>query len=342
MGATGDREEASPPIRVGILGAARIVRSALLGPASRTEGIEVVAVASRDRDRADAFARKRGIPSVAHGYQALIDDDTIDAVYVPLPAALHAERTIAAAQAGKHVLVEKPFTSNARTAAEVAAATRESGVVVMEAYHSHYHPLQTRLRALLASGVLGPIRNTHATFCVPIPPGRDIRWNKSLGGGGLLDVGYYPLRQLRELFAEPNRILHAAARDRDGIDRHLEASLVFPGDVHGTMVCSIWSPRIFAASLTVRGDAATARVSMPYHPQAGARLRVSGKQIRQAEHVDRISTYDLQLRAFRDAIRTGTQPDTDSEAAVRQLRVIDDIYTAAGLEPRPGSGGVLG
>ena len=131
------------PIRIGVLGAARITNQALVKPAGRMQEVEVVAVAARDRSRAERYAAKRGIPGVLESYEALVNDPGIDAVYNPLPNGLHGRWTIAALEAGKHVLCEKPFTANAEEADEVAAVARGSGLVCMEAFHYRYHPCST-------------------------------------------------------------------------------------------------------------------------------------------------------------------------------------------------------
>src|SRR5882672_9684205 len=133
------------PLRIGVLGAARIVPAALIRPARKVSGVTVAAVAARDADRARAFANRHGIPATQPDYRALIEDPALDAIYVPLPNGLHAEWTLAALAAGKHVLCEKPLTSNADQAGQVATAAAGSGLVVMEAFHYRYHPLIARV-----------------------------------------------------------------------------------------------------------------------------------------------------------------------------------------------------
>src|SRR4051794_30906018 len=155
------------PVRLGILGAAGIVRDALVRPAAKVHGVEVAAIAARDPDRAAAHATKHRIAKVHRSYEDLLADPEIDAVYLPLPSALHARWTIAAIESGKHVLCEKPFTSNAAAAEEVAAVAAGSDVVVMEAYHSHYHPIRQRLHEILDSGELGEIRSAVAVAGAP-------------------------------------------------------------------------------------------------------------------------------------------------------------------------------
>jgi predicted dehydrogenase len=326
---------AASPVRVGVLGAAGIARDAVVVPARDLEGVQVSAIAARDPRRAQRFADKHGIPRIHSSYEALLSDQTIDAVYVPLPAAHHERWATAALEAGKHVLVEKPFTSNAATAERLAQRAAHADTIVMEAYHSGHHPLQQQLRTIINSGTLGTITSASAAFCAPIPPGKNLRWNLALGGGGLLDVGYYPVRLLRDLFGEVRHIDSAHAHQRDGIDRLLTASLTFDSNIRGDIVSSIWSRRLLDMSLTVIGTAATLKVSWPYHPQNGSKIRINGPGIQVRARANRLSSYSYQLAAFRDAIRDGAPIGTDAAAAAAQMRSIDEIYAAAGMQPRP-------
>ncbi|MDN4616351.1 Gfo/Idh/MocA family oxidoreductase [Leifsonia sp. F6_8S_P_1B] len=322
-------------IRVGIIGAARVAPSALLRPAAEVDGVTVTSVASRDQARARSFARRHAIARALASYEDLLNDEEVDAVYIATPAAHHARWIMAAIAAGKHVLCEKPFTSNATSARAVEAAALDApGLVVMEAYHSAYHPFQQRLRDVIASGDLGTVVSARATFAIPLISRKAIQWNPALGGGGLLDVGYYPLRQLRELFGEPERILESRAWAKDGVDRRFEATMLFPHGVQTQVVSAIWSHRVLASHLEVVGDRGRLQASWPYHPQSGTRMVVESGQSRRKEVADRRPTYAFQLEAFRDAIRSGVPPITGPAQAAAQLKAIDDLYGAAGLRPR--------
>src|SRR6202043_2465089 len=157
------------------------------------------AVAARDRSRAEAFAARYSVPTIHDSYEALLADPSLDAVYIPLPNALHAQWTLAALEAGKHVLCEKPFTSNAAQAREVAAAAQGSGLVVMEAFHYRYHPLARRMSELVHGGQLGRIRQVSVAFCFPLLRRSDIRYDFGLAGGALMDAGCYAVHCLRLL-----------------------------------------------------------------------------------------------------------------------------------------------
>src|SRR5439155_480090 len=157
-----------------VLGAAKIAPAALIKPARKLDEIDVRAIAARDRAKAESFAAKHGIPNVHDGYQALIDDPSIDAIYNPLPNGLHGRWTIAALEAGKHVLCEKPFTANADEAEAVAAVADRSRRVVMEAFHYRYHPLIDRILEIVRAE-LGTVRHVETWMIIPLPSRRDIR-----------------------------------------------------------------------------------------------------------------------------------------------------------------------
>lgn len=186
------------PLRIGVLGAARITERSLTGPA-RATGHRLVAVAARDRARAEAFAAAHGVARVASSYAELVADPEIDVVYNPLANGLHGPWNLAALAAGKHVLSEKPSASNAREAAEVRAAAARAGTVFMEAFHYLFHPVTRRLHELLASGELGELRHAEALVAIPAPPDTDPRWSLPLAGGALMDLGCYGLHALRML-----------------------------------------------------------------------------------------------------------------------------------------------
>ncbi len=202
------------PLRVGVLGAARIAPAAIVGPARRNPEVEVVAVAARHRGRAESFAAKHGIGRVVDSYEQLVSDPEVDAVYNPLPNGLHGRWTMAAVAAGKHVLCEKPFTANAEEAREVAAAAEGSGLVVMEAFHYRYHPLFARVLDLIATGAVGTVRHVEAQLCFPLLSAKDIRWDLALAGGATMDAGCYPIHMVRHLVGAEPSVTSARARLR--------------------------------------------------------------------------------------------------------------------------------
>ncbi|TWX34132.1 Gfo/Idh/MocA family oxidoreductase [Frigoribacterium sp. ACAM 257] len=324
------------PIRVGMIGTAAVAPIALIAPAQKVSGVDVVAIADREPGRARAFASRHGIPHVDRTFEELLENPGVDAVYIAAAASHHEHLVTAAVRAGKHVLCEKPFTSNAGAAREVLrVAAASPGVVVMEAYHPAYHPLQQLIRNVLKSGQLGQITAARAVHAVPVISRAADPWKRELGGGGLLDAGYYPVRQLRELFGEPQSILDARAWSKGEVDRRFESRMLFAKNIQGSIVSSIWSRTLLASRLEVTGDNGALTVSWPYHPQMGARLTVRAGGVRRVRPIKRRSSYIYQLEAFRDAILTGARPLTSAADSVAQIETIDALYFRAGLAARP-------
>lgn len=325
----------SAPLRFGILGAARIAPMALVTPARRVPEAEIAAIAARDVTRARAFAAKHGIAKVHDSYDALLADSAIDAVYNPLPNGLHCEWTIRALRAGKHVLCEKPIASNAEEAARMADAARESGRKLVEAFHWRYHPLAARMKAILASGAIGAPRHYEAWFAIPLFLRGDIRWRLDLGGGALMDTGCYPISMLRHLSeAEPEVVSATALLRAPGVDRRVEAELRFADGRTGKIGCSMWSSTLLKVALRVTGERGAMHVINPLAPHLWHRLRVTSPSGTVTERVAGESTYVHQLRAFVDHVRNAAPVPTGPDDAVANMRVIDAIYRAAGLQPR--------
>ena len=320
-------------LTIGVLGAARITRDALVRPASQLDGVEVAALAARDPRRAADAARSLRIPRVHDSYTSLLADKSIDAVYNPLPNGLHGRWTMAAIAAGKHVLCEKPFTANADEARTVARAAAGSGLIVMEAHHSSHHPQTKRAAELVRSGILGELVSAQASFIVPMPPSHDIRWNLALAGGSLMDLGCYPLRWLRDVLGVVPTVTSATAHDRDGIDASMDARLDYAG-TRARVRAAMWSRRLLVITAEVRGTAGVMKVRMPFMPQLKGRIRVDGPGMRVRERADPRSSYSFQLEAFRDAVVAGGPNITDSDAAVETMETIDEIYRAAGMDAR--------
>ena len=179
-------------LRFGILGAARIAPKALVAPVRQSERACLTAVAARDRERARHFAQEHGIPGCDGSYEALLRREDVNAVYIALPASLHAPWTLAALEANKHVLCEKPFAGNAGDATRMVAAAGEHNRVLMEAMHYRFHPLAERIRAILASGEIGQVIHVDAVFDAPIRDTSDIRHTFALGGGAMMDLAVTP------------------------------------------------------------------------------------------------------------------------------------------------------
>lgn len=324
------------PLRIGVLGAARIAPTALIAPARSMEGVEIAGVAARQPDRAAAFARRHRIAGVYPSYEALIADPAIDAVYNPLPNSLHGRWTIAALEAGKHVLCEKPFTANAQEAEAVAAVARRTGLIVMEAFHYRYHALVARALSIIASGELGDVRHIAATFRFHLPGKDDIRWRLPLGGGATMDAGCYAIHMVRTLAAAEPTVRTARAKlHSPGVDQLMQAELDFADGRTGAVTAAMRGWPLFAIAARVEGTAGTLRIANFVMPHLWNRLTIETQAGRRKERVaSHPSSYAAQLAAFLTAVRTGVPPITDVNDAIANMRVIDACYAAAGLEPR--------
>jgi predicted dehydrogenase len=323
----------SAPIRIGILGAADIAPEALVDPARSVEEVEISGVAARDPKRAKQFAADHGIPRVFDSYEALLADPDIDLVYNPTPNGLHGRWTVAAVQAGKHVLCEKPFTANATEAREVADAIARTDRIVIEAFHYRYHPLIVRALEITRSGELGKLVSIEAGFGGKGRPLDDIRWSLPLAGGALMDVGCYPVHLVRTLIGSQPTVLSASAdMSETGVDADMTIDLQFPDGITGRVRTSMQSPTQFIYA-TVTGEDGVLEIENPFIPMKGNSLTVrSGSDVR-TETTTTEPSYLFQLRAVTDVLLRGAPVITDTADAIANMDVIDATYRAAGLEP---------
>ncbi|GGW56279.1 Gfo/Idh/MocA family protein [Streptomyces griseoloalbus] len=327
------------PLRIGILGAARITERSLIAPA-RAGGHRLVAVAARDRSRAETFAAAHGVERTLGSYAALLADPEVDVVYNPLANGLHGPWNVAALAAGKHVLTEKPSASNAREAEEVREAAARSGTVFMEAFHYLFHPVTRRLHELLASGELGELRHAEAMVATPAPQDTDPRWSLALAGGALMDLGCYSLHALRMLAPWAGgapRLLAARAGERrgaSGVDEWLDAELGFPGGATGTARCHMAYDRLEMSIRVVgsRGEATAPNFVLPHRDDRVVVRTADGER---TEHLGTRSSYTYQLEAFAARVREAAPLALGTDDAVTTMRLIDACYEAAGFAPRP-------
>ena len=314
---------------MGLLAASRIAEAAVVEP--RVEGVEITAVAARDFDRAQAAAERWKVPTAFGSYEELLSSGEVDAVYIATPASLHRRWTVAALEAGLHVLCEKPFAANAEDARVMADAAAGSDLVVMEAFHWRYHPLVSQMASILPT--VGEIRRVEAVFNAQIPPG-DIRWDIALGGGSTMDLGCYCIQWVRWVVGSDPRVTAGRAEATpDGVDIWLEAELEWESGVVGSIRSSMAEDR--EATLVVTGSAGVMRVDNPTAPQGGSSVTVERDGSAETHSVDRSSTYTHQLVAFRDAVLHAKPFPTTADDAVRNMEIVDACYRAAGLEPRP-------
>ena len=259
-------------MRIGVIGAAGITGRALIEPARKLDEVEVAAVAARDPERAAEFAKEHGIPVVHRSYDELLADDSLDAIYVPLANSLHAQWTIAALEAGHHVLCEKPFASNAAQAAEMVAAAERTGRVLVEAYHWRYHPVASRMLEL--AGAIGPLEELETRFSAGIPS-ENVRYQLDLAGGSFMDLGCYCMHMVRTIAGDPEVISATAVEGPKGIDLSMEAVLRFPDSIDAVVSCSMIGQTSWPESMFVRarGRNGDLKVLNPMAPQMGHRIQ---------------------------------------------------------------------
>jgi len=313
-------------LRLGLLSTARINRSFV--EAARASGrVEIVAVASRDSDRARAYAREHRIPRAVPGYDALLAADDVDAVYVSLPNALHAEWSIRGLEAGKHVLCEKPLTRDPVEAEAAFAAADTAGRVLMEAFMYRHHPQTRRVVELLESGAIGRVRAADADFTFPLADLEDIRARPQLGGGSLMDVGCYCVSGARLLFGEPERVVGEQVLAETGVDAAFHGTLRFADDVVVQFVASFALP--VHQRLELFGEEGSLLVEAPWRTDWGGDLVLTRGGRVERTPVEPVDSYALQLENFADAAEGRAEPRVTREDSLGQARTIAALYSAA-------------
>ncbi|MGB3811373.1 MAG: Gfo/Idh/MocA family oxidoreductase [Parvibaculum sp.] len=324
------------PLRIGILGCAKINQVAIIDAARQVPEIALAGIASRDAAKAEAYAREHGIAHAYESYEALIADPTIEAIYNPLPNSMHLEWTSRALEAGKPVLCEKPIAANALEALEMAAAAKKAGLPLVEAFHYRYHPVAQRLTDIVRSGVLGKLEHIEAGFTIPGDrlKSDNIRFQRRLGGGATMDVGSYCINILRLASGEEPHVVKAKADlVAPDVDRAMNVEFVFPGGYSGNLQCSLAHDE-YKSWLTVRGQKGKLHIDGPFMPQRGHSLALTIGERTSAEILDITPTYVFQAREFVKVVREGLPIRTTVEDGVANMRVIDAVYRAAGMSPR--------
>ena len=327
------------PLRIGVLGAARISDKAIIEPARNT-GHRLVAVAARDRSRAEQFAQDGNIERVLDSYQEVIDDPEVEAIYNPLPNGLHGPWNLRAIAAGKHLLSEKPSASNAAEARDVRDAVNASGVKFMEAFHYRYHPVMKRMLELASSGELGELTNIDVHMSFPNTDPTDPRWDFALAGGATMDVGCYAihgLRSLRDVGGGEPSLASATAVERSGsggVDEQLEATIRYPSGLTARFESSFVVPEM-DFTMRITGTSGEAFAHNFCVASFDDRIMVTVDGVQRVEELGTKTSYTYQLEAFADYLRNGTPIFSDADDAVVQAEFIDTCYTAAGLPLRP-------
>jgi xylose dehydrogenase (NAD/NADP) len=309
------------PVRWGVLSTARINHGVIV-PARESEKAVVIAVASRDLARAEAYAREQGIERPYGSYEALLADDDVEAVYISLPNALHVPWTINALEAGKHVLCEKPLGRNPESVEEAFDTADRQGRLLMEAFMYRHHPQTQKLEALVGSGALGELKQIRTAFTFTLDDSDDVRWRAELDGGSLLDLGCYCVNVSRLLAGEPERVYGRQRLAATGIDVGFTGTLEFPDEVSAQFHCAFDLPA--ESYVDAIGTTGKARIVEPFRCN-DPHVELNGARI-DVEDVDR---YLLQLENFSEAIRGEAKPLLGREDAVGQAQTIAALYRAA-------------
>ena len=327
------------PVRFGILGAARISGIAIYEPAKLT-GTPLLAIAARDRARADEIAGEIGIPRVYDSYQDVIDDPDVEAIYNPLPNGLHAPWNLQAIAAGKHVLTEKPFASNAEEARIVHDAGVAADMHVIDAIHYRYHPMMSRMIEIAESGEIGELISIEGRMVMPPPAPHDVRWSHALAGGSMMDIGMYALhgaRQVAHLLGGEPTVISAEGgevAEHPGADAWMNVVLEYPNGVQGMLVSNMIADH---KDFSLRYVGTKGNVFAPafVQPWENDELIITTDAGTRVEHLGKRTTYTYQLEAFTRLLRLGEPMPTDSADAVRQAEYLDRCYILAGMELRP-------
>ncbi len=318
-------------VRWGIISTARIGITKVVPGIMKSQSSEVVAIASRDLGRARAAADKLRIPRAYGSYEELLSDPEIDAVYNPLPNHLHVELSLAAARAGKHVLCEKPIGLDAKDAERLRQAP--AGIHIVEAFMVRHHPQWLRAREIVRSGELGELRAIRAVFSYFLRDPENVRNRADIGGGGILDIGCYPVVGARFLFeSEPKRVVSLIERDPDfRTDRLASVIADFGGGRQLSFVCS--TQAVPNQSLEVIGSKARVEIVIPFNAPADAPTALlfdSGHamdaSLARREIMPPVDQYTEQAEAFAQLVLGRSESSFGVEDAIMNMRVLDAIF----------------
>jgi predicted dehydrogenase len=312
----------------GILSTAQI-NLPILAAARASERAEVIAVASRDSGRAEAYAREHGLERAHGSYVALLEDPDVEAVYISLPNGLHIPWTLRALEAGKHVLCEKPFSRRAEDVERAFDLAESLGLVLSEAFMYRHHPQTAKLAELVAQKAIGQLRVVRAAFSFPLAAERgedDTRFDPELEGGAMMDVGCYCVNAIRLLAGEPERVKAEQVLGPSGVDVVFAGTLSHADGVVAHFDCGFVLPR--RSELEVVGEEGSLFVATPFQ------VRSPGIELRRADDVEHVAvepgdSYQLEVENVSAAIRGEAPLLLGRDDAVCQARTIEALYGAA-------------
>ncbi len=317
-------------VRWGVLSTSRIGKAEVI-PAIRTsENGELVAVASRSETAAREFAEEGGIPTAYGSYEALLNDESIDAVYNPLPNSLHREWSIKAAERGKHVLCEKPLALDAAQCQEMEAAAKANGVKLMEAFMYRFHPRTEKILEMVREGAIGELRQIRSSFTFPLDRADDIRWDPELGGGSLMDVGCYCVNVSRTMTeSEPVEVRAMANWHEGGVDQQMAGSLLFADGLLAHFDCALTMERTEVYHLMgSEGHLRALNAFRPGTDDVAIELFDLDNNLTK-ESVAGADQYRLMVEHFADAVLNDRPLRYPAGEAALNMKVIDALYASA-------------
>jgi xylose dehydrogenase (NAD/NADP) len=318
--------ESTAPFRWGILGVARINR-ALVGPLA-SNGHQLLAIASRSLERARTYAETQGIARAYGSYEQLLADRDLDAIYIPLPHSMHVEWAEKAAQAGKHVLVEKPVALDGAGVRTLQSAARNHGVAITEAFMYRHHPLVATVRELAHDGTIGRLQAVRGTFSFVLDRAGDTRLNPEFGAGSLWDVGCYPVSFAHAIIGQRPLSVQAVARwGAPDVDMSFFGQVQFPGDVVAQVHSSFESP--FKTEMEIVGSEGRLLVRHPFKPDPTETIEVMTAQGTHTVTVDGPLLYQGEVDDVRDAARSGRPPLVTLEESLDNVDTLTALLEAA-------------
>ncbi|MFC7681851.1 Gfo/Idh/MocA family protein [Paenibacillus sp. GCM10028914] len=322
----------SRKLKWGILGCASIAKRAVIPGLKQSQLNEVTAIASRDIDKSQATAEELAIPKAYGSYEEILLDPDIDAVYIPLPNHLHKEWTIRAAEAGKHILCEKPLALTEAEAAEMAEAAAKSGVHLSEAFMYRYHPRYDIIKDLLNSGAIGEIRAIHSSFTFNNSgSATNVRFRKDWGGGSIYDIGCYPINAARILLGtEPEAVTVQAffSPAHDNVDMMASGLIEFGGNVALTFDCGMWAAG--RNPLEIIGTEGIIEVPHAYSiPEGGSSFFLTQNGERKEMPVPAVNAYSEQGDHFANVVLNNSPARYGTDDAIYNMRVIDACLLSA-------------
>jgi xylose dehydrogenase (NAD/NADP) len=323
-------------LRWGVIGTANIGRHAVIPALQRSGNGQLVAVASRDEEKAKSFAAELGIPRAYGRYEDLLAAEDIDAVYIPLPNSLHRPWTVKAAEAGKHILCEKPLALNAAECEEMAAAAEQHGVVLMEAFMYRFHPQTVRVLELLKEGAVGKVGLIYSAFTFRLTNPANIRLNPELGGGSLMDVGCYCVNVSRTLAgAEPVEVQAYANWGKTGVDEEMVGTLRFADGLLAQFSCGLTLER--REFYQVAGPDGHIEVQSAFLPGTGDTTihEHHGRRGVVVHPISGVDEYQLMVEHFAGCVLDQVAVRYSPAEATANMRVIEALYRSARGGGRP-------